>query len=267
MVDSSIAAALCVGRVGPLGELVAAIRFLSRFPVPGHGTSAASTGAAAFGVVGALIGGAASIAIVAFGSAHPLLAAVASVGVVGVLSGALHLDGLGDTVDALAAGPGRAEEARMDPRVGAAGVAAIVLALFVEVAALADLAAGGSSTAAVAIIAATAVSRASAPVWAVLVGRRVGSAVRAATGLGTWFVAGTSPVAAALAAISAIVVAALAAIVGGLSMLVGAAAGLAIATLVGAVVIRARGQLDGDGYGFAIEATFAAILVATALAA
>ena len=42
-------------------------------------------------------------------------------------------------------------------------------------------------------------------------------------------------------------------------------AGAVVATALTLAVVRWRGQLDGDGYGFAIEATFALVLVSAVL--
>jgi adenosylcobinamide-GDP ribazoletransferase len=254
------------GRGNAPGELRAAIGFLTRVPVPSRGSGTASTGAAAFGIVGALLGATASIPLVVFGAAHPLLAAAASIGLLAAVSGALHLDGLGDTFDALAAGPGRAEQARTDPRAGAAGVAAIVIVLLVDIAALTELGASGRWTATAAVLVAATISRSAAPAWAIVVGRRFGPVT---PGLGTWFATETTPLAVLVAGGTAALVVVLTGVAGGrdgLLTVLAAVAGVAVATIVGGVVIRARGQLDGDGYGFLVEATFAAAILASALA-
>ena len=57
------------------------------------------------------------------------------------ISGGLHLDGVMDTADGLAAGPGRCLEAMDDSRVGASGVQALVQLLALRLAGLALLAA------------------------------------------------------------------------------------------------------------------------------
>ena len=247
---------------GPAAELFAAIAFLTRVPVGVRGASAARTGAAAFGLVGALLGVVAGLPLLLLGVAHPFLAAVAAVGLLAAFSGALHLDGLADTIDAVAAPAGAAERARTDPRAGTAGVVAIVVALGLEAAALAEIASLGGGLLAMAIlIAAATVSRAVAPAWAVVVGRRR----RPPGGLGTWFADATTGAAAGVAlASAAIVLAALVEFAGprvALAAVIGAVAGSAIT----AGLIRIRRQLDGDGYGALIEITAAAILVAAAL--
>jgi adenosylcobinamide-GDP ribazoletransferase len=250
----------------------AAAGFLTRIPVAGQGgtgLSAASadaertTGAGAFGLVGAFLGALAGAPLLVLGSAHPVLAGLIVVAVLAALAGGLHLDGLGDTWDALAAGPGRAEQARTDPRAGSAGVVAIVVVLGLEVAAIAELVAAGPAPATAAVVTAAAASRAVAPCWAVIVGRRA----RPGRGLGRWFADNTSTSGALTGALSAVGVAIVLAVLVGPTMLLGASSGLAIATLATALVLRGRRQLDGDGYGLAIETTFAAVLVATAVLA
>lgn len=70
----------------------------------------------------------------------PLLAQVALVLALGLsLSGGLHLDGVMDTADGLAAGRDRQLEAMADSRVGASGVQALVLVLLLRAAGLACL--------------------------------------------------------------------------------------------------------------------------------
>lgn len=254
-----------IGRRSPLGELRAAVAFLTRVPVVGSGAPSATTGAGAFSVVGAALGAVAAIPLVLAGGGQPVLAAIGAVAILAVLDGGLHLDGLSDTVDALAAPAGAAERARTDPRAGSAGVVAIVLTLAVDVAALAELAGRGSSIALAGLVIAGATSRAMAPLVAVTLGRR---APRVAPGLGTWFADAVTRTQAGVAAgIAALTIAVAAFLTPGppAGAVLGAVFGaIASAVLVGAVV-RARGQLDGDGYGFAIESTFALVLVGAAL--
>jgi adenosylcobinamide-GDP ribazoletransferase len=253
---------------GPVDTLVAAVAFLSRIPVAGRvGDRAAAgrsrTGASAFGLVGAALGLVAAVPLVAFGGLHPFLAAIAGLALLALLDGGLHLDGLADTFDALAAPGSAAERARTDPRAGTAGVIAIVAVLALDAAALAELAARGGWTAAATLIAAGAVSRAAAPAWAVLVGRRR----RPQRGLGAWFAEATTTGEAFVAGLSAAALALLLVGFGGVLVALGVLAGIVVAAVAGGLVVRARHQLDGDGYGALIEITFAAVLVATALLA
>ena len=257
------------GRAGPEAEVRAAVAFLTRVPVAsraeardeGEAVAAATTGAAAFPLVGAAIGALAAVPLVALGPSHAVIGAILAVAVTAVLGGGLHLDGLADTVDALAAPPGAAERARTDPRTGSAGVVAIVVVLAVEVAALAELAARTWPWPLAALVVAGAWSRAAAPLLAVTIGRRQPPG----EGLGAWFAARVGPgqaaIAFGLAVVAAAGVAALAA-----PLAVGAVGGAAAAAVLLVGVARARGQLDGDGYGFAIETSFALVLAAAALA-
>ena len=79
--------------------MTAAIALLTRVPVRTDGHAPA--GAAAFGLVGAVLGLAARSALLA--GAAPLPGAVLALAVLAIASGALHLDGLADTADALVA--------------------------------------------------------------------------------------------------------------------------------------------------------------------
>lgn len=256
----------------------AAVALLTRLPVATNDRSggdldalAARTGAAAFGLVGAGLGLAAAAPVLLLGAALPLLAAVLAILVIAVASGALHLDGLADTADALAAPDlEAAERARTDPRVGAAGAVAVVGALLVDVAALAgtaDLA--GPVTAALGLVVAASGSRAAA-VALVRLGTTAEPAAAdsdtaADAGFGAWFTArvGRWDVVAALgsAAVAALALAAFGSVPAAVAAVAGAVAGIGLA----AGVVRVRGRLDGDGLGAGVELVFAAILVAIAL--
>jgi len=248
-----------VARGGPFAELIAAVAFLTRVPIGSRAGRSDRTGAAAFGLVGAAIGAVAALPVLMAGAAHPLPAAIAAVGILALLSGGLHLDGLSDTFDALAAPAGAADRARTDPRAGTAGVVAIVVALGIDAAALAELAAGGTLIGVAAPIAGVAMSRAVAPAWAVVVGRRFRPQ---GGGLGAWFADRTSPVAAIVALVTAVLVTLILVEFTGLRVALAVGAGAIVGTLVAGWLIALRGQLDGDGYGAIIETTLAAILLA-----
>ena len=245
----------------PLEELVAAVAFLSRVPVRPIGDSRSRTGAAAFGFVGALLGVVAAVPLLLVGAGHPLPAAIAAVGLLALLDGGLHLDGLADTFDALAAPSGAADRARTDPRAGTAGVVAIVVILGLAAASIAEVAGGGAVRAAAVVIAAAALSRATAPAWAVAVGLHR----RAAGGLGTWFADEVTRGAAAFALATAAVIVVVLVEFAGPGVALASLAGLAAAVVIGLGLVRLRGQLDGDGYGAIIELTFAAIVVSAAV--
>ncbi len=211
------------------------------------------TGSAAFGLVGAVLGALAGAVALALGDDRALLGAALALGVLALASGALHLDGLADTVDALAApDAANAERARRDPAIGAAGAAALTLVLLVEAAALASLPVGALLPAlAVAGSASRAIPALAAP-WT----------PRAEGGFGAWFTAhsGRGGSAAALGTSLAVVVLA-PGLVSAAGWLAGVAAGVSLLWLLA----RRFGAVSGDGYGAAIEVAFAAALVGGAV--
>lgn len=256
---------------------MAAVGFLTRVPVgavaladPGR------TGAAAFGLVGAAVGMAGAMALLVVGDRAPLAAGGIAVGAMAVISGALHLDGLADTADALAAPNAAASNrARKDPAVGPAGVAAIAIVLVVDGGLLATLAGGaaggpvaGPVLAALACVVAAAGSRA-LPVLAVARGssRGASSGPPAHDGLGGWFAAHTGWSAALLAAGSAVGVALAASMASGQpAFVLGAVGGIAIGVLFAARLAILRNGLDGDALGAIVEAGFATILLVIVVA-
>ncbi len=126
----------------------AAVAFLTRLPTPPLGRLAPETLAAAlpwFPWVGAVLG-----AILALGAwlappAAELTAALLLILWV-ALSGNLHLDGLADTLDALAGGRDREQRLALlkDPRSGPAAVSGVVLLLLLKFAALVTLLEAGA---------------------------------------------------------------------------------------------------------------------------
>jgi adenosylcobinamide-GDP ribazoletransferase len=123
----------------------AAVAFLTRIPVGRllelDGDDVARAGPA-FPLVGAAVG--AAVGVVAAALAGPLPALVAAglaLAAGALLTGALHLDGLADTADALGARTReRALEIMRDHTIGVYGTVALVLDLLVKAAALAALA-------------------------------------------------------------------------------------------------------------------------------
>jgi len=231
--------------------VLAAAGFLTRLPVGGR---TAATGAAAFGVVGAGIGLVAALPVLALRDAQ-LLGAALAVAVVAIGSGGLHLDGLADTTDALAApSPDRAERARRDPAVGALGAAAVSLVL------LADAAAIGALPPAVvvpALVVAGAASR-SVPVLGARLVRHGGA------GLGRWWGDEVRPIDGLACAAS---LALIALVTGSPVHAVAAGAALAAGLVTLGLLARRFGAVTGDGHGAAIELAFLAGLVAEAAAA
>lgn len=161
-----------------------------------------------------------------------------------LLTGGLHLDGLADTADGLFSGGPRERRlaAMRDPSSGAFGVAAVVLVLLVEAAALARV-----PSSAPALIGAVVLSRCAMAAALVLV------PYARPSGLGTAFRAGSDP----LRVLPSVVVAILVALWIG----VAAAVALALGVVVAAFARRTLGGLTGDVYGAVGEVVFACVLV------
>ncbi len=142
----------------------AAVSFLTAIPVGrGIGGRDLGRGAVLFPIVGAAIGG--LVALVSWGAMH-LVPAFAA-GVLGVatgvaVTGALHLDGLGDVADGVGAALSGSDpvEAMRDPCLGTFGIAAVTLDLLLRVSLLSTLVVDGFPWP---VVAAGALSRA-APV-------------------------------------------------------------------------------------------------------
>lgn len=216
----------------------------------------------AFGWVTASAGGDASVEPVL----SALLAAVLTVALLQIITGGLHLDGLADSADGLAAGgdAGRTLAVMRDSSVGAAGALAVTLLLFTDVAALALAVAKGHGPQAV--------------ILAVVTGRlAVQWAVRPPAarpdGLGAW-VAGTVGTPLALGSSVLWLV-----LLGGFVILLPAPAGSGLAFALAAVpagvivalaavtpVRRRVGGITGDILGAVVETATAAALVVIALA-
>jgi adenosylcobinamide-GDP ribazoletransferase len=207
----------------------------------------------AFPLVGAGIG--AAVGALAGALAHPLsplLAAAIALAAGTLLTGALHLDGLADTADALGAhSRERALEIMREPAIGAFGTAAIAFDLLIKAAALTVLA-GGDHVLRFAV-AAGALSRLVPVLLAAwLPYARAGGGIGAALSRG-------SRGRAALAAITGLVIAAA---VAGASGAVLAACAAALALVLGLGFRRWLGGVTGDALGAAVEVTETAILVA-----
>ena len=222
-------------------------------------------GAAAFGLVGAVIGALAVAPLLIVGALgrEPALGAVGAIASVAVLSGGFHLDGLADTADALLARDrDGAESARRDPRIGPGGAVALVLVLAGQIAALASLTTSAPLVAAATLVAVVSVSRV-VPLAAGAV-----PVQRAGVGLGAWFTTHTTIRDALVAAGSSV------AMMVGLVALLGArgwpvVAATAAAGVVGLAALRViitwRGTVDGDALGAAVELSVVAGLTAAAI--
>jgi adenosylcobinamide-GDP ribazoletransferase len=206
---------------------------------------------------GALLGLAVAAVLAGFqwAGAPPLVAAGLAVGTGVLLTRGLHLDGLADTVDAL--GSYRRGDAALavmkQPDIGPFGVAALVLVLLVQAAALTG-----------------------APIWAVPVawaaGRlavplacRRGVPAARPDGLGA-LVAGTVPVA-VLAAVAVLVAVAAVPAVPGRPWQGPAAVAAALLVVLPLVrhAVRRFGGITGDVIGAAVEAGTTVALVASTL--
>ena len=123
--------------------MLASVAFLTRIPVSARLDAAdVARGAWLFPLVGAGIGAAVGgIADGLAGSLTSPLAAIVGAAAGAVLTGALHLDAVADTADALGAHTrDRALEIMRDHAIGAYGAVALVFALAAKIAALAVLA-------------------------------------------------------------------------------------------------------------------------------
>jgi adenosylcobinamide-GDP ribazoletransferase len=258
------------GAGGVLGttrrEAAAALRLLTRFPLPSRGaaddTAPEASGAIAFPLVGAVVGLMGAAPLVLLWWLQPLSSLLA-LAMIAVVTGALHLDGLADTADALLAPDReRAERARKDPAVGPGGAVALVLVVAIEASALAAIATTSGSWRAVGALLIAAVTSRTVAVVATALGRS-----RAAPdGFGAWFAARVRPGAALGAAIIAgLIGAVVAVVIGNVGIAIGGVAGAAVGIGIGVVIVRWRGQLDGDALGAVVELTVAAVLVTTAI--
>ena len=121
----------------------AAVSFLTVIPVANaDGGAGTRLGRAYFPIIGAGIGLIAGVVVVAVDAiATPLLGAAAGVATLCALTGAIHLDGLGDSADGLLTrgDAARRLEVMRDPRLGSYGVVAIVVVLLLETATLASI--------------------------------------------------------------------------------------------------------------------------------
>ena len=155
---------------GPREQLVVGFLFLTRLRLPAPADwpeDAVARAAWTFPVVGAVIGlfgGAATV--LGLGLGLPSMASVVlGLAATMLLTGALHEDGLADTVDGLGGGRDRERklEIMRDSRVGSYGVLALLIALGLRAAALTVLLGGAPAMVLGAMVAAHAVSRAGLP--------------------------------------------------------------------------------------------------------
>jgi adenosylcobinamide-GDP ribazoletransferase len=234
-------------------DLSNALRFLTRLPVPATmaGADDLPRTAAWFPLVGAIVGVAVGGAMWAGADVSPWLGALCALVVWVVITGGLHLDGLADVADALAAShrsPERFLAVLRDPHSGAFGAMAIALQLIAKLVLLAEI---PVTHAVVALGLVAAWARWGALVWALLLPPLAeGSGAAFATGTNPYVIAATGLVLAFLSA--------------WLSPLLVVAPVVVIAV---AVYWKLRlGGMTGDCLGASIEVTETALLFLLAVA-
>lgn len=210
-----------------------------------------------YGLVGALLGlGLAGLAWLIAPPLPPLAAAGVLLLAWQAASRFLHLDGVADTADALVlvADRSRALEVMKDTRIGAFGLAAVVLVLLLKFGALASLSGARLWGA---LVVAPALARALAAALSVLLPparKDVGLGAATASGHGGALALTTSGLCALAAA----------GLAAGLAGLWTAVAVLAWGVLLGAWFQRRLGGVTGDCLGAAIESAEAVALLALA---
>lgn len=167
-----------------LDDVKASAAFLTRLPPdwlgPGVGERPDFRRAArVFPLVGALVGmaGGAVLVIAAWLHIPPLVSAALAVLATMAFTGGLHEDGLADTADGFGGGATAARKLEImdDSRIGTYGAAALVFSILLRVGALTSLMPLGVFRAALALVAAEAVSRAAmVRLWQELPAARLG---------------------------------------------------------------------------------------------
>ncbi|MFO7854746.1 MAG: adenosylcobinamide-GDP ribazoletransferase [Paracoccaceae bacterium] len=236
-----------------------ALGFLTRLPVPAAAWGAPGGLAAAarwFPLAGAAVGLAAALVYAAAAALPAPVAALLALAASLALTGALHEDGLADTLDALGghATRERALEILRDSRIGTYGALALILSVALRAACLASL---SPAAALAALPAAHAAGRAA------MLLAPAGTPYARPAGLG----APLQPLPKATLP-AALALAALLALPAGLPGLLAFAAALAAAALVLAGLRARLGGWTGDGLGAMEQAgEIAALLTLTALLA
>ena len=233
-----------------------AVALLTRLPVdaPADPTDADLGRSVAFyPLVGLGLGLVLAAAAALAGQGPGLLAAVLVVTLWAAATGFLHLDGLADSADAWLGGHGDAERTLAilkDPYAGPAGVAAVVLALLIKVAALAPLLAAGGAAAALVVAAVLARAGAAGLLLTTAYVRPGGLGEVQAANLprpAVWLAVGLSVL---------------------LALILGGVTGFAVLVFAGIVLVflrwlmvRRLGGVTGDTLGAAIEIGEAVVLV------
>ena len=239
----------------------------ARLPSPDQATAFFPLVGVLFGLLGVGILGLAQVIGINLGAGAMLLGALV-VGVWAVLSGFLHWDGLADTADGFAVrgSPARRLAAMADPRVGAVGVAAVVMLALVQVSALAALAEKGALWAA---LLAPVLGRAAAAVavWTLPPARDEGLAASVS---GRPFASEIAWAAVTVVAVCAWAIVAAASSGDSRSLwaaLAATGAGVVAVIVVSRALSRPLGGTTGDVLGASVLLVEATVLAAAALAA
>ena len=238
------------GRIRPFAELLHALRFLTRLPIPFTKTldlPPLSQSMRLFPLAGALIGagGGAALAGLTWAGLPSLLSAALVAGFGLLVTGALHEDGLSDTADGF--GGGKTRERRLeimrDSRIGSYGTLALVTAMLVRVACYEDLSGLEPLTIVAVLAACAAFSRALMVdlLWATRPARSDGLSVHAGT-------PGRNGAAFAIITAAALTLAA-GLLVAPESGLVALAAGLAVTAYMRRLTVKLIGGQTGDVCG------------------
>jgi adenosylcobinamide-GDP ribazoletransferase len=238
------------------GVLVAAA-FLTRVPVP-VAAAAADVGRAArwFPLIGGLLGGATALIawtmtdVVHFPAA---LTATLIVGLAAWATGAIHLDGLADTVDGLGGGRDREGVLRImrDPLIGSYGAAALLFVVGVKVTAITALL--DRNAALPFVVVAPAISR-----WTILALAAWLPYARPEGGLGNAITHGRDTIGLVVAtAVTALIAVGALRVVG---IVVWAFAALT-AVWIARIARRRIGGVTGDVFGASVELTETSVLL------
>jgi adenosylcobinamide-GDP ribazoletransferase len=197
----------------------------------------------------------------------PLLPAAVVLALLALLTRGLHLDGLADLADGLGSyrSPERAREVMKAPDVGALGLAAVVLVLLVQVAALtACVSAGRGGTALLVALVTARIAVTAACARGVPAASRTGLGALVAGTVRRGTAAGLGVTAAALGTLALAVEADEQ---GGLLILPALAvlAGLGVAAVLRRHAVRRIGGVTGDVLGALVEVTTAVVLMVLAL--
>jgi len=241
-----------------LKQAMLAIQFMTRVPLPALDVSAADFQAAIrwFPLAGLVVGSAVALAFTLGNLISPWLAALAGVAAWVWVTGALHLDGLGDLVDGLAASHGDPDKLRAvmkDPHIGSLGVSALVLQLLAKTILLHEVALAPYPHAAMlmAVLLIPALARIGPLLWTLWL-------PPLHAGLGSTFRAGAGPLCLALWTIGLLAPALL------IAPALWATVGLLV--LWGVWLKRKLGGVSGDCHGAGIELCETGLLLALIIA-